>query len=142
MSNLDSWENDPSAQEEDLSRQTQQINLNRNPQQGGGAPSFRPGVNSFTPGAQSFQPGQAYQQNYGQNTGYEQPQYQTHQNQAYGGYPQYGQQQQYNQYQQGGYGGYNQGGYNQQYGMSCLVRSICHSVSDGYLPFNTTWLLN
>lgn len=89
MSNLDSWENDPSAQEEDLSRQTQQMNLNQ------GAPAaprsfatFTPGASTFTPGAQTFTPGQQY-----------------------GGYPQY----QQGGYQQQ-YGGYNQGGYQQQYG--------------------------
>lgn len=101
MSNLDSWENDPSAQEEDLSRQTQQMNLNQ------GAPAaprsfatFTPGASTFTPGAQTFTPGQQY-----------------------GGYPQYqqgGYQQQQYGYNQGGYqqqyGGYNQGGYQQQYG--------------------------
>lgn len=105
MSNLDSWEDDPAAQDENLSRQTQQ-RLNLNPAQ---APSFRPGANTFQPGAASFQPGQSFQ--------------------GYGGYPQYGggyqqqgyqQQQQYNQpygqqpgaYNQG-YGG-QYGGYNQQ----------------------------
>merc|ERR1711977_9549 len=120
MSDLNSWEDDPAAQE-DLSRQTQQMNLNNTPQQpqpGGGAASFRPGANSFQPGAQSFQPGQNFQQ-YG---GYDQSGYQN-QNfyqggqgaQGYGGYPQYGQQGGYNnQYAQGGYnaGGYQQPAYN------------------------------
>merc|ERR1711977_408095 len=113
MSDLNSWEDDPAAQE-DLSRQTQQMNLNNTPQQpqpGGGAASFQPG-------AQSFQPGQNFQQ-YG---GYDQSGYQN-QNfyqggqgaQGYGGYPQYGQQGGYNnQYAQGGYnaGGYQQPAYN------------------------------
>merc|ERR1711939_567038 len=101
MSDLNSWEDDPAAQE-DLSSQTQQMNLNNTPQQpqpGGGAASFRPGANSFQPGAQSFQPGQNFQQ-YG---GYDQSGYQN-QNyyqggqgaQGYGGYPQYGQQGGYN----------------------------------------------
>lgn len=123
MSDLNSWEDDPAAQE-DLSRQTQQMNLNNTPQQpqpGGGAASFRPGANSFQPGAQSFQPGQNFQQ-YG---GYDQSGYQN-QNfyqggqgaQGYGGYPQYGQQGGYNnQYAQGGYnaGGYQQPAYNAAY---------------------------
>ncbi len=120
MSDLNSWEDDPAAQEENLSRQTQQMNLNNNPPQGG---AFRPSANSFQPGAQSFQPGQNYQQ-YGQ-TGYQNANYYPQQGggqgggQAYGGYPQYGQQSGYNQYQQGGYNaGYNQGGYNAAYGES------------------------
>ncbi|KAH6679406.1 P-loop containing nucleoside triphosphate hydrolase protein [Halenospora varia] len=117
MSDLNSWEDDPAAQEDNnLSRQTQQMNLNNNAQQQGG--SFRPGANSFQPGAQSFQPGQNFQQ-YG---GYEQSQYQQYYNQQGGqgyAYPQYGGQQGgFNQYPQaGGYNaGYNQqGGYNQNY---------------------------
>ncbi|RAL62579.1 hypothetical protein DID88_004428 [Monilinia fructigena] len=114
MSELNSWEDDPAAQEDNnLSQQTQRLNLNANPQ----ARSFQPGANSFQPGAQSFQPGQPYQpyaggyEQYGQQQAYGQ-----YQNQGYGGYPQYGQQG-YNQYQQGGYnaGGYQQGGYNAGY---------------------------
>ncbi|KAI9712473.1 MAG: hypothetical protein M1812_006889 [Candelaria pacifica] len=115
MSDLNSWEDDPAAQDDNLSRQTQQnLNLN-NPQSN----SFRPAVNSFQPGAQSFQPGQQFQQ-YG---GYDQPQYNQYYNQqqGYGGYPQYNQhgygQGGYAQQQQGSYGdGYNQqySGYNQQ----------------------------
>jgi hypothetical protein len=116
MSDLNSWEDDPAAQEENLSRQAQQMNLNNNPQQGG---SFRPGASSFQPGAQSFQPGQNFQQYGG---GYEQPGYQNYYNTQAGqgyGYPQYGQQGGYNQFPQGGYNaGYNQGGYNQTYGES------------------------
>lgn len=81
--NYESWE-DAAAQDEELSRQTQNMNINAN--------AFRPGVASFQPGAASFQPGQSYQQ----YNGYQQP---------YGGY---GQQQGYNQYQQ-----YPQQGYNQ-----------------------------
>ncbi|KAI9732811.1 MAG: translation termination factor GTPase eRF3 [Cirrosporium novae-zelandiae] len=101
MSQLNSWEDDPAAQEEDLSQQAQNLNLNA------GASTFRPGASSFQPGAQSFQPSQQYQQ-YG---GYNQQYGQYYNNQQ--GYPQYGQQQAYNQYHQG-YGG--QGGYNQGYG--------------------------
>ncbi|PQE27660.1 eukaryotic peptide chain release factor GTP-binding subunit protein [Rutstroemia sp. NJR-2017a BBW] len=109
MSDLNSWEDDPAAQEDNnLARQTQQMNLN-NPQ----ARTFQPGANSFQPGAQSFQPGQQYQQ-YGGYDQYGQG-FNQYQNQGYGGYPQYGQQG-YNQYQQGGYNaGYQQGGYNAGY---------------------------
>lgn len=105
MSDLNSWEDDPAAQDENLSRQTQQMNLNTAAQ----ANTFRPGANSFQPGAQSFQPSQQFQQ-YGGGYG------QYAQGQGQGGYPQYGQQQggygqQYGQQAYGGYGG--QGGYNQ-----------------------------
>jgi peptide chain release factor subunit 3 len=115
MSDLNSWEDDPAAQEENLSRQAQQMNLNNNPQQGG---SFRPGANSFQPGAPPFQPSQNFQQYGG---GYEQPGYQNYYNAQAGqgyGYPQYGQQGSYNnQFPPGGYNaGYNQGAYNQTYG--------------------------
>jgi hypothetical protein len=116
MSDLNSWEDDPAAQDDGLSRQAQQLNLNNNTQQG----SFRPGANSFQPGAQSFQPGQQFPQYGG---GYDQSGYQNYYNNqgGYGGYPQYGQQG-YNQYSQGGYNaGYNQGGYNQEYGKYSLI---------------------
>jgi len=102
MSNLDSWEEDPAAQDDSLSQQTQrQMNLN------GQGRSFQPGAQSFQPGAQTFQPGQAFPQyggynqqysQYGQNYGGQQP---------YGGQSQYGQ----NYGGQPGYGGYNQGHY-------------------------------
>lgn len=117
MSDLNSWEDDPAAQDEHLSQQTQQ-NLNLN----GRGNTFQPGAASFQPGAQAFQPGQQYQQ-YG---GYDQSQYGQYYNQqqGHGGYPQYGQQG-YGQYNQG-YGqqggGFNEaygsqyGGYNQQQG--------------------------
>ncbi len=109
MSGLESWEDDPSAQDENLSKQAQErLNLN------GQANTFRPGANSFQPGAASFQPGQQYQQ-YG---GYNQ-QYGYGQQQGYAGYPQYGQQG-YNQYNQSQQQQQQQpqqhGGYNQQYG--------------------------
>ena len=110
MSGLDSWEDDPAAQDDTLSRQTQQnLNLGQNGRPGG----FNANSNSFQPGAQSFQPGQQYQP-YGS---YQQQQQQYgqyyNQQQQYGGtYPQYGQQ---------GYGQYNQGhgaqNYSPQYGM-------------------------
>ncbi|KAF7944014.1 hypothetical protein EAE96_010424 [Botrytis aclada] len=116
MSDLNSWEDDPAAQEDNnLSQQTQRMNLNANPQ----ARSFQPGANSFQPGAQSFQPGQQYQQYGGAYDQYGQQQnFAQYQNQGYGGYPQYGQQGYNNQYQQGGYnaGGYQQAGYNAGYG--------------------------
>jgi len=102
MSGLDSWEDDQDAQE-DLSRRTQNVNLNGN-QQRQQPQAFVPGANSFQPGASTFQP--QYQQ-YG---GYQQ------QGQGYGGgYPQYNQQGYGQQgYGQQGYGQYNQG-YGQQY---------------------------
>ena len=98
MSNLNSWEEDPAAQDDNnLSRQTQQMNLNNQPQPQANA--FRPGAATFHPGAQSFQPGQPFATGGGAGGGggY-MPQY-------YGGqggyYPQYG----------GGAGG--QGGFDQ-----------------------------
>ncbi|KAI3321080.1 hypothetical protein HD806DRAFT_212203 [Xylariaceae sp. AK1471] len=109
MSDLNSWEDDPAAQDDNLSRQTQQMNLNNN-NNPAAAPTFRPGAASFQPTAYSFQPGQ---QAYG---GYNQ-----YQQQSYGGqnyYPQYGQagayNQQYGQAQAQGYGNTygQQGGYN------------------------------
>ncbi|KKZ63328.1 hypothetical protein EMCG_02329 [[Emmonsia] crescens] len=113
MSNkpLDSWEDDPAAQDDNLSRQTQQsLNLNNQQQQS----SFRPGASSFQPGAAAFQPGQQFQQYGYQQYGQGAPQ------QGYGGY----QQQPYAQHnqgygQQGGYGqvyGQQYGGYNQNTG--------------------------
>ncbi|KAI1827343.1 hypothetical protein F4861DRAFT_529362 [Xylaria intraflava] len=93
MSDLNSWEDDPAAQDDNLSRQTQQMNINNN--NPAAAPTFRPGAASFQPTAHSFQPGQ----------------------QAYGGYNQYQQQGYYggqNYYPQYGHG--QPGGYNQQYG--------------------------
>ncbi|KAL3422037.1 eukaryotic peptide chain release factor gtp-binding subunit [Phlyctema vagabunda] len=119
MSDLNSWEDDPAAQEDNLSRQAQQMNLNNQQP----AATFRPGANTFQPGAQSFQPGQSFQQyggGYDPSQQYNQNYYNNNQQGAGYGYPQYGQQQAgyNNQYQQGGYGGYNQqqGGYNQTYG--------------------------
>ncbi|KAK2744309.1 translation termination factor GTPase eRF3 [Onygenales sp. PD_40] len=108
MSGLESWEDDPAAQDDSLSKQTQQsLNLN-NQQQG----SFRPAAATFQPGAASFQPGQPYQQygypQYGQG-GYQQQPYGGYQQQPYGQYNQgYGQQQGYGQVYGQQYGGYNQ----------------------------------
>ncbi|KAL8728106.1 MAG: hypothetical protein Q9166_005631 [cf. Caloplaca sp. 2 TL-2023] len=107
MSGLDSWEDDPAAQDDDLSRKTQQ-NLHINQQNGQGI-QFTPQARSFQPGAQSFQPGQPYQQ-YGQPRQPQQYDRYYNQQQSYGAYPQYSQQ---------GYGQYNQGygqGYGQQAG--------------------------
>jgi len=117
MSGLDSWEDDQDAQE-DLSRRTQQMNMNGRSQQQGG--NFQAGANTFTPGAQSFQP-QQYQQ-YGYQQG------------GYGGYPQYGQQQGYSQqgYGQQGYGQqYNQG-YGQQYSQQGYNQSQGGYAAQGY----------
>ncbi|KAH8129013.1 hypothetical protein FP744_10007545 [Trichoderma asperellum] len=108
MSNLNSWEDDPAAQDENLAQQAQQqLNVNPAASQGG----FRPGAASFQPTAQTFQPGQAFGGGYGQ---YQQQYYQ----QPQGFYPQYGAGQgfdQYNQQYQNYSGGYNQG-YNQNFG--------------------------
>ncbi|SPQ26860.1 125503c8-c9c1-4dff-b4b9-69b73ec698fc [Thermothielavioides terrestris] len=109
MSNVqDSWEDDPTAQDENLARQTQQ-QMNLGAQRG-----FRPGAAAFQPTAQAFQPGQAYGGGgYGQ---YQQPYYG-----GQGYYPQYGggggAQHGFGQYGQQGYGAvYGQAGYNQGYG--------------------------
>ncbi|KAJ5826099.1 Translation release factor eRF3 [Penicillium riverlandense] len=110
----------PDNWEDELSQQTQGVNLNAQGRPQAQAPSFQPGTASFTPGASSFVPGQQYQQYGGQQYGGQQyAQY----GQQYGGYPQqqaYGQygaaynqqpggyNQYYNQPQQQQYGGYNQ----------------------------------
>ncbi|KAK1764561.1 P-loop containing nucleoside triphosphate hydrolase protein [Phialemonium atrogriseum] len=57
MSNLNSWEDDPAAQEENLAQRTQQMNIGNNQYPQG---SFRPAAASFQPAAQTFQPGQVY----------------------------------------------------------------------------------
>ncbi|ROT43319.1 hypothetical protein SODALDRAFT_327510 [Sodiomyces alkalinus F11] len=108
MSNLNSWEDDRAAQQDDnLSRQAEQ-QLNINAQQNPQAPTFQPGAASFQPSAQTFQPGQQY-------GGYA-AQYQQYYNQGYN-YPQYGGGQGFDQYGgQQGYGQYGQQGYNQSYG--------------------------
>lgn len=110
MSGLDSWEDDPAVQDDNLSRQTQQ-NLNINGQ-AGRLNTFTPSANTFQPGAQSFQPGQQYQQQggYGQQQQY--GQFYNQQQQYGGAYPQYGQQS-YSQYNPG-YG--QQSSFNQGYG--------------------------
>ena len=120
----------PDSWEDDLSKQTADVNLNNAraqqwqqyqnqvpsfrpgvPSFSPGAASFSPGATSFTPGAAAFVPGQAYQP-YGAF-----PQYAQYGQQAYSGYPSY------NQQAYGSYGGayaqqpgaYNQA-YNAQYG--------------------------
>ena len=113
MSGLDSWEDDPAAQDDSFSRQTQQ-NLNINSPAGRGN-SFTPGANTFTPGAQAFQPGQQQPQYGGYNQAQQYPQYggYNQQQQSGGQYSQYGQQG-YGQYNQAG-GGYGQQNFNQGY---------------------------
>lgn len=99
----------PDSWEEELSRQTEGVNLNNRAQAPAfhpAAATFQPGAASFVPGAPAFVPGQAYQ---GYGGGYPQyPQYG-----QYGGYPQ----QMYGQYGAGAYaqqpGAFNQG-FNQQ----------------------------
>ena len=112
MSGLDSWEDDPAAQDDNLSRQTQQ-QLNMGPR-GAARGNFSAGAASFQPGAPSFQPGQNLQQ-YG---GFSQPQqygqyYGQQPQQPSSQYPQYGHQNfpQYNR-------GYQQQSYNSGYGSS------------------------
>ncbi|KAI0007746.1 P-loop containing nucleoside triphosphate hydrolase protein [Xylariaceae sp. FL0662B] len=111
MSNLNSWEDDPAAQEDqgqgysqgygqaygNLTQQTQQMNLGNNPQNQQNA--FRPGASTFRPGAMSFQPGQQFTPQAPQAYGYP---YGMQYNQPYvpNQYPQYQNYQQYQQPQQ------------------------------------------
>ncbi|KAL4817274.1 P-loop containing nucleoside triphosphate hydrolase protein [Aspergillus spinulosporus] len=101
----------PDSWEDELSKQTEGVNLNAQSRPQPQAPSFHPGAASFQPGAAAFVPGQQFQP-YG---GY--PQYGQYGQQGYGGHQGYDQQQVYGQY--GAYGqqpgGYNQI-YNQNYG--------------------------
>lgn len=119
MSGLDSWEDDPSAQDDDLSKRTQQ-NLNLYSAQPSQPTNFAPNATPFQPGAQSFEPGaaQPYQPYVGYNQGSQYGQYYGQQQPYSGGFPQHGQQSygQYNQeYGQQAYGGQH-GGYGQQQG--------------------------
>ncbi|KAI0403307.1 hypothetical protein F4802DRAFT_572400 [Xylaria palmicola] len=98
MSDLNSWEDDPAAQDDNLSRQTQQMNIS-NP---ASVPTFRPGAASFQPTAHAFQPGQQAYSGYNQY----QPQQGYYGGQNY--YPQHG--------QAGGYGQQYGQGYGQGYG--------------------------
>ncbi|KAH8427599.1 translation termination factor GTPase eRF3 [Aspergillus melleus] len=98
----------PDSWEDELSRQTEGVNLNQNAQYRpqAQAPTFHPGAASFQPGAATFVPGQSY----GGYGGF--PQYgQQYGQQAYGQYQGYDQQQAYGQY--GAYG--QQPGAYQQY---------------------------
>jgi peptide chain release factor subunit 3 len=135
MSNLNSWEDDPAAQDENLSQQAQQLNINQN--QGQGAFIANAAAASFQPSAPTFQPGQygGYTPQYSQQPYYQQ-----------GYYPQYGggQQAGYGQYAQG-YGGapYGQQGYNQQYG-KCLSNSLFEDEAYGLMdcrrwPVSSIW---
>lgn len=122
MSNLNSWEDDPAAQDENLAQQAQQMNLGNNQGQQS-QPAFRAGAASFQPGAAAFTPGQPY------GGGYGMPQYQQgYYGNQQGYYSQYGGQQGYQQYGQGGYGnvyGQGQGQYNQGYSMAQYRSRSC-----------------
>lgn len=111
----------PDSWEDELSKQTEGVNLNGRPSLQAQAQTFRPGVASFQPGAPAFHPGQQFQQyggypqyqQYGQQQGY----YPAYDQQGYGQYGAYAQQPgNYNQIYNTQYGGYNnQGmGYQQQ----------------------------
>ena len=117
MAGLESWEDDPTAQDDDLAKRAHQ-NLNLNSTQNAQSSNFTPNATTFQPGAQSFEPGQPYQQYGAYNQGPQYGQYYGQQQQYGGGFPQYGQQP-YGQYNQGygphAYGG-QQGGYTQQHG--------------------------
>lgn len=116
MSGLDSWEDDPAAQDEELTRKTQQ-NLHIHQQNGQGI-QYTPQARSFQPGAQSFQPGQPYQQYNHHQAPQQYDQYYNAQRSApdYPSYPPQG----YGQYNHGygqGYGqqgNYSQSGYQYQ----------------------------
>ena len=102
MSGLDSWEDDPAAQDEELTRKTQQsLHINQQNAQG---IQYTPQARSFQPGAQSFQPGQPYQQ-YGQYQPSQQYDQYYNAQRSTPEYPQYTQ----------GYGQNNQG-FGQSYG--------------------------
>ncbi|TQS35962.1 hypothetical protein Golomagni_03601 [Golovinomyces magnicellulatus] len=112
MSELNSWEDDPAAQDDNISRQTQQLNLNNQLRTSTGR--LRQGAVPLQPDSQPFQPAQNFQpynvdsyQNYhGQYAG-----------QSFNGYaPQYAPQNSYNQYPQGGF----VPGYNPIYGQPYL----------------------
>ena len=92
MSGLESWEDDPAAQDDNLSHQTQNMNIQAN----GCGNTSAPDANPFQPGAQSSDPDQLYKQ-YG---GYQQEfrgQYYNQQHELGGDYAQH-MQQGYDQY--------------------------------------------
>ena len=132
MSDLNSWEDDPAAQDENLARQAQQHMNIAHGQQG----AFRPGAAAFQPTAQTFQPGQSFG-----GANFAHPQYQ--QQQYYGGGqpyvpPGYGGHQGYGQYGNQGYAGvYGQGNYNQGYGMlpTCRLSVYCSGVKKTGLEY-------
>lgn len=117
----------PDSWEDELSRQTEGVNLN-NAQQGqapgfhAAAASFQPGAASFVPGAPAFVPGQQYEPygafpQYGQyGGGYG----------AYGGYGGYDPQQAYGQY-----GAYAQqpGGFNQAFNQQLQLQQQPHQAA-------------
>lgn len=114
MSAPDSWEDDPAAQDDNLSKKAQQqMNLGGQVQ----ARTFQPGATSFQPGAQSFQPGQSYQGSGFNQYRDQQYQGQQQQQQQYGGQQQQhgGNYSQYGQQSHGGQQSYSQQ-YNQGYG--------------------------
>ena len=103
MSGLESWEDDTAAQDENLSHQTQNMNIQAN----GRGSALAPDASPFQPGAQSFDPEQRYRQYGGYQQGFhgqyynQQPErggdYTQHMQQGYGHYYQgYGQQQFHN----------------------------------------------
>lgn len=108
----------PDNWEDELSKQTESVNLNGRSNLQAQAPAFNPGAASFQPGAPAFHPGQPYQQygGYPQYAQYgQQGYYPAYDQQGYGQYGAYAQQPgNYNQYYNAQYGGYNQGmGYQQ-----------------------------
>ena len=126
MSGLDSWEDDPAAQDDHLAQSTQHT-LNINGQNGRGH-NFTPSAQAFQPGAASFQPGQQYQQYGGYDSSQQYSQYYSQQQPQYGGqYGQYGQQS-YGQYDQG-YG--RQQGYQQQQPISQRTPIIAKRPTGG-----------
>ncbi len=59
MSGLDSWQDDPAAEDDDLATQTEH-RLRLNPLQNGQSTTLRPDANTFHPGASSFQSYEQY----------------------------------------------------------------------------------
>ena len=126
MSGLDSWEDDPAAQDETLARQTQH-DLNINSQNARGS-NFTPNAQAFQPGAPSFQPIQQHQGYGGYDQSQQYGQYYAQPQQQYGG--------QYGQYGQQSYGQYNHGhgpqqGYQQQQAIPQRTPVIAKRPIDG-----------
>ncbi len=95
MSGLESWEDDSAAQDDNLSHQTQNMNIQAN----GRGSALAPDANPFQPGAQSFDPEQRYRQYGGYQQGFG-GQYYNQQHERGGEYAQH-MQQGYGQYYQG-----------------------------------------